>query len=950
MKKIILLCLVFCVVLSICVSGISSEGLVLYHNYTNDAGDSSGIGNDGTVEGPIQVVGRIDNGYNFTEIEDNITVSDDDSLEIQTGNFTIAFWAKRDDAHSANLVLTRKFVSSVVPYQVYFDAFGRLTLRQYEGGWTQWVSSQYTYVDKWYYYAITYNGTNVTMYVNGTQTDELNNLSTKITNAGDLIIGSYPLSSNWFNGTLDEIAIYNRSLESTEIEELYKERIGWQYPFESNAYYVGNVGDDENDGLTESTAFLTLSKLNSVNFLSGDEWKLNRTSMWRSPEDAYLLPQSNVDISSYGIGNQPEIWGSINASLSTDWVEIISNIWNYTSNITVDVGNILFNDASTYGNKSDNKSQLIKQGDFAINSTDGNLYLYSVGNPTTIYDNIELAMNRGNGAEVVGLLTMSYNRQIDNVKFENITLRNYGANGIYGNRVSNIEIVNCSFYDIGGGYQDGEGLSMTRFGNSIEFWCQNRDVKISNSYFNGHYDEAITNQGSGVTCDITNMNYSYNIFEDTHLGIKIWVQGASMSNITIDHNTGYNTGGELWYEQRPDKRGEMIGLGDSTGATVINNITITNNIMYNSTEDILRISSNYNDTNTSINHNLYFSPEGLTIIDYKGTGYNLTGFQGATTFDVNSTQSNPLFTDATNGDFTPQIISPACTLSPIGSYVGALPCASAETQPPTYALFQNNASPTLSGTGSIVQFTFNLSDETQLNTYTFAHNQSGNLTNTSTIDITGTNHLGTFNLTITSPGGSHICGQVSSFNDTSGNTNSTNLSCFTVESTVPVISSIVESDITTTQITISWTTNEVANTTVNYGVTSGSPDSVSQLNDATLSHSRTLTALTSNSEYFYTVTSCDPSGNCATSAEGSFTINSSQLTTVNAFITGFIVIASFYSILTLLIIVKMVMILIKKERDWLRSFNELIPALTILLGNAVFIIFVIIILGVMRTL
>ncbi len=193
----------------------------------------------------------------------------------------------------------------------------------------------------------------------------------------------------------------------------------------------------------------------------------------------------------------------------------------------------------------------------------------------------------------------------------------------------------------------------------------------------------------------------------------------------------------------------------------------------------------------------------------------------------------------------------------------------ADTTPPTYTLFQNNASATLTGTGDTVNFSVDLADNVQLSTYRFAHNQSGTLTNGTSVDISGTSFSVTEELTVTLFSGENICGQFF-FNDTSGNTNNTNLSCFTVESTDPVISSIATQPISDTSASITWTTNENANTTVDYGTISGSLDQVSEIADSTTSHSRGLTNLNRLTQYFYTVTSCDASQNCATSSETSF--------------------------------------------------------------------------------
>jgi hypothetical protein len=50
------------------------------------------------------------------------------------------------------------------------------------------------------------------------------------------------------------------------------------------------------------------------------------------------------------------------------------------------------------------------------------------------------------------------------------------------------------------------------------------------------------------------------------------------------------------------------------------------------------------------------------------------------TWDLNSTQADPLFMNIGAFNFTPNSTSPACLMSSTGSYVGALPCATSGSQ------------------------------------------------------------------------------------------------------------------------------------------------------------------------------------------------------------------------------------------------------------------------------
>ncbi|MCP4148466.1 MAG: hypothetical protein GY757_12035 [bacterium] len=90
------------------------------------------------------------------------------------------------------------------------------------------------------------------------------------------------------------------------------------------------------------------------------------------------------------------------------------------------------------------------------------------------------------------------------------------------------------------------------------------------------------------------------------------------------------------------------------------------------------------------------------------------------------------------------------------------------------------------------------------------------------------------------------------------------------DTTPPVISSISAGSISQTGATITWTTDESADSEVNYGTTSsyGSTETSASL---VTSHSISLTGLTAETTYHYSVQSSDSSSNTSTSTDYTFT-------------------------------------------------------------------------------
>ena len=94
--------------------------------------------------------------------------------------------------------------------------------------------------------------------------------------------------------------------------------------------------------------------------------------------------------------------------------------------------------------------------------------------------------------------------------------------------------------------------------------------------------------------------------------------------------------------------------------------------------------------------------------------------------------------------------------------------------------------------------------------------------------------------------------------------------------TGPVISSVGASSVTQSSAVIGWSTNEPANTQVEYGTTSLYGSETSLNSSLVTSHSVTLSGLSEGTTYYYRVRSSDEAGNLSTSGGHTFTTTDSS--------------------------------------------------------------------------
>jgi len=74
-------------------------------------------------------------------------------------------------------------------------------------------------INEWHHVVVTWNKGTVLGYYEGSQT--LDNTYTGTITSTNMVIGSKERTGGYFNGTIDEVAIYNRVLSANEIRTHY---------------------------------------------------------------------------------------------------------------------------------------------------------------------------------------------------------------------------------------------------------------------------------------------------------------------------------------------------------------------------------------------------------------------------------------------------------------------------------------------------------------------------------------------------------------------------------------------------------------------------------------------------------------------------------------------------------------------------------------------------------
>lgn len=224
-------------------NGYSIQGPIGLYHFTGNANDSGSTGADGTVYGATLTTDKnvySNQAYSFGGLggEDYIDLGNNFNFD-RTDPFSISMWCNFN-TQSDNTLFSKLSFSGVLP------SAGLEILQEASGDIRVFFTSDYSLTNAvdirtssgaistsgWYHIVLTHSGSGTaagfTLYVNNSPvsftTTTYDNLTTSTLNSNSAYLGIRNRAgnlSNEFDGVMDEVAIYNRELNSTEVGILY---------------------------------------------------------------------------------------------------------------------------------------------------------------------------------------------------------------------------------------------------------------------------------------------------------------------------------------------------------------------------------------------------------------------------------------------------------------------------------------------------------------------------------------------------------------------------------------------------------------------------------------------------------------------------------------------------------------------------------------------------------
>ncbi len=224
----------------------AKDGLIAYYPFNGNASDESGNGYNGTVSGATLAADRFNQSgraYNFVYngvSSDKIQVPGTDALNFSTGGFALSAWVQFSGTAGAgnNYPIVSKHICSEQSGYILMLYNDKLTFWLAGAGGYNTLSTPDNYTDgKWHQVVGVYDGTTQYIYVDGVLKSSAA-LTYAVFNIANWALGGYNGCNGGFNGKVDEIKIYGKPLDASEVQAMYTKSdddlIAW-YPSNGNS-------------------------------------------------------------------------------------------------------------------------------------------------------------------------------------------------------------------------------------------------------------------------------------------------------------------------------------------------------------------------------------------------------------------------------------------------------------------------------------------------------------------------------------------------------------------------------------------------------------------------------------------------------------------------------------------------------------------------------------------
>jgi hypothetical protein len=203
----------------------NQSGLVSWWRMDETSGtsltDTSGAGNTSTTTGTTAIAGRFGNARSFNGSSDYSTSAN--SLSFTSEPFTISMWVNPTNLSNSPVIISSG-AYQVDGYYCHILSTGGVSCLTNQSGASQSTDGSASFTTgSWQLLTIARNGSSIRIYRNGIDITSTAGTHTNPTSTTrKFVIGRYdPSAGYYYNGSTDDVRVYNRTLSAAEILAMY---------------------------------------------------------------------------------------------------------------------------------------------------------------------------------------------------------------------------------------------------------------------------------------------------------------------------------------------------------------------------------------------------------------------------------------------------------------------------------------------------------------------------------------------------------------------------------------------------------------------------------------------------------------------------------------------------------------------------------------------------------
>lgn len=269
----------------------------------------------------------------FDGVNDYVSIVDDSSLDLGAINdFSISAWVNLKGYGTSHSTILQKYRASFgnTYYGLRVDGISnpkKMSFTIWDGTYNPMVFDNVNVpLNTWTHFVGIRNATHLQLWRDGVLVNSTTDTTTgTLSNSANLYLGSSGGTRNYFNGSIDEVLIFNRSLSSDEISQLYNS---------GNGLYANTSIAPFNDGLVAGYHFDEGTGTTAYDITGRNNGTLVNGPTWVDGKISHNLTSTTETLGAIGLMPWVSSTNFISTDYSLQWLNnILLNPWNTISQL-----------------------------------------------------------------------------------------------------------------------------------------------------------------------------------------------------------------------------------------------------------------------------------------------------------------------------------------------------------------------------------------------------------------------------------------------------------------------------------------------------------------------------------------------------------------------------------------------------------------------------------------